>query len=141
MWRTISIFSFFWLILGPVLSQSLVLEANDLLRFQPAELIAQSGQKVIIQFKNRGKIASLKHQFILLKMGVDVDQFGNELIGSDQSGALPAGLVDKVIVASAKLGPGEETQIEFVAPAPGSYTFICGFPGHHSVSRGQMIIK
>ena len=39
------------------------------------------------------------------------------------------------------LGGGEETTIEFEAPAKGEYTFICSFPGHYALMNGKFIVE
>lgn len=124
---------------GQAVGQTLEVTADDLLRFDPTSVEVTAGASVTLLFKNKGRIASQKHQLIILKAGVDVDQFGNELLGSD--GELSSKLQSQVLVASKLLGPGEEERLTFTVPEPGTYTFICGFPGHHSASRGLLKVR
>ena len=53
---------------------------------------------------------------------------------------IPEGTED-VIVHTKMLGGGEETTIEFEAPAKGEYTFICSFPGHYALMNGKFIVE
>lgn len=122
-------------------AQTLEVTANDLMRLRPQTLSVKSGENVTIVFKNVGKISSLKHQFILLKAGIDADAFGNSLLSSGASDKVPANLKNQVIVHSAQLGPGQEATLSFTAPAPGTYTYLCGFPGHHSAARGTLKVE
>ena len=137
----IKLLGFFCLCSSFLWGQSLELEANDLLRFRPTEFSVNTGEKVTLLFRNTGKIASLKHQFILLKPNVDIDQFGNELMGLGKDEPLPAKLKEQTIVVSQRLGPGTQTLVTFSIREPGNYVFICGFPGHHSVSKGRVTAK
>ena len=47
------------------------------------------------------------------------------------------------MLASTKLvGPGEVAEVSFKAPtAPGSYTYICTFPGHATTMKGMLVVK
>jgi azurin len=53
---------------------------------------------------------------------------------------IPEGTED-VIAHTALIGGGEETTIEFTAPAAGEYTFICSFPGHYALMNGKFIVE
>ena len=49
---------------------------------------------------------------------------------------------DDVLVHTALLAPGGEDVIYFQAPSePGTYEFVCTFPGHASVMNGKFIVK
>jgi len=124
-----------------VLAQPVEIEVNDLSRFKPSRVTVSAGSKVVLSFKNSGKISKLKHSFVLLKKGVDVNQFGNALMAAANENGVPAKLKGDVLASSAMLGPGESAKLEFAAPEPGEYVFICGFPGHHSVSRGVLVVQ
>ena len=47
----------------------------------------------------------------------------------------------EIIAHTAMIGGGETTEIEFVAPEPGVYDYICSFPGHYAMMRGKLIVK
>ena len=38
------------------------------------------------------------------------------------------------------LGAGESDTIEFVAPAEGTYKFICTWPAHYASMQGEMVV-
>ena len=55
---------------------------------------------------------------------------------------LPPDQADKVIASIAMLGPGESGSATFVAPAAGTYDYICTFPGHCLAGmRGVLTVK
>ena len=39
------------------------------------------------------------------------------------------------------LGGGESDTITFDAPEPGTYIFICSFPGHYQLMMGEFIVS
>ena len=80
------------------------------------------------------------HNFVLLKKGTDVTEFAQKAMTAANNEYVPQGS-DSVIVNTEMIGGGEETMIEFEAPAPGTYTFICSFPGHYVQMQGEFIVK
>ena len=54
---------------------------------------------------------------------------------------IPADMKDKFIAHTKMLGGGESDTIEFDAPAPGTYTFMCTFPGHYALMQGKFIVE
>jgi azurin len=39
------------------------------------------------------------------------------------------------------IGGGESDTITFDAPEAGTYVFLCTFPGHYQVMRGEFIVE
>jgi len=39
------------------------------------------------------------------------------------------------------LGPGETDTITFTLPEPGTYPFLCSFPGHFALMQGAITAK
>jgi len=81
------------------------------------------------------------HNFVLLKKGVDVAAFGMEAMkaGLDKD-YIPNDGAD-VIAHTKLLGGGETDTISFKAPEPGTYEYICSYPGHFSLMRGVLIVE
>jgi len=99
------------------------------LAFAPATLTAKAGDKVSITFKNNSSAQS--HNFIIVKGGDDVAAAIDEAAATagDAAGYLPADKAN-IVANSALLAPGASATIEFTAPAAGTYTYICTYPGH-----------
>ena len=99
------------------------------LAFNNVALTAKAGDKVSITFKNNSTAQS--HNFILVKGGDDVatavDEAGAE--AGDAAGYMPADMTN-IIAHSAVLAPGASETVEFTAPAAGTYTYVCTYPGH-----------
>jgi len=117
-------------------------EANDQMRFNIAEFEVVTGQSVKVILKNVGKMpkAAMGHNLVILAEGVSSMQFGMKAGAAAATEYIPVELKDKVIAHTKVLGPGEEEEIVFTAPAPGKYEFLCSFPGHFALMKGVMTV-
>ena len=114
--------------------------AGEALQFAPAALNATAGQQVKVTFKNGS--AAQKHNWVLVKGGDDVAQKVDDegATAGEAAGYIPT---DPNIVSSVKLldGGGNGTA-SFTAPAAGTYTFLCTFPGHYVAGmKGTLTVK
>ncbi len=39
------------------------------------------------------------------------------------------------------IGGGQSDQISFTVNEPGTYVFLCTFPGHYQIMRGEFIVE
>lgn len=119
-----------------------VIEGNDQMKFNLSEIKVKEGQTVKLTLKHVGKLpaAAMGHNWVLLESGTDLATFAQAAMKAKDNQYVPAGS-DAVIVATDLLGGGEETTIEFTAPAKGSYDFICSFPGHYALMKGKFIVE
>jgi azurin len=107
----------------------LVESDGDLLTFKPAELSCPTGARVRLTFRHTGKYVSFQHNWLLILPG-SFDAVTREAEAAGEGrGWLPTG-DRRILAATALCGKGQIATIEFVAPAPGDYPFICSVPGH-----------
>ena len=120
---------------------SLILNSNDQMQFDKKVLSASPGQKVTLTLNHtgRGNKMIMGHNFVLLKSGVDVDDFAQRAVEANENEYIPEG--NEMIAYTELIGGGETTNITFEAPSTGIYTFICTFPAHYQLMRGQLIVK
>ena len=119
-----------------------VIESNDQMRFNLSEIKVKEGQTVVLTLKHVGKLpkTAMGHNWVLLKQGVEMGKFAQAAVQARDTDYVPEGSED-IIVATELIGGGEETTIEFTAPAKGEYTFICSFPGHYALMNGKFIVE
>ena len=100
------------------------------------------GKKVKLTLRHTGKqpVEVMGHNFVLLTQGTEIPAFGAKASAARDNGYIPEG-TDAVIVHTKMLGGGQSDTIEFEAPEPGTYDFICSFPGHYSVMKGKFIVE
>ena len=114
--------------------------AGEALQFAPAALNATAGAQVKVTFKNGS--AAQKHNWVLVKGGDDVAQKVDDAgsAAGEAAGYIPS---DPNVVSSVKLlNGGESGTATFAAPAAGTYTFLCTFPGHYTAGmKGTFTVK
>ena len=120
---------------------NLILNSNDQMQFDKKVLSASPGQKVTLTLNHtgRGNKMIMGHNFVLLKRGIDVDDFARRAVEAIDSEYIPEG--DEMIAYTTLIGGGETTSVTFEAPSTGIYTFICTFPAHYQLMKGQLIVK
>ena len=64
-----------------------------------------------------------------------LSQDGNPLWTAD-------GMAGRVISKTPMAGAGESTEVTFTAPGPGTYPFVCTFPGHAVAGMsGTLVVR
>ena len=106
--------------------------------FDKVQLEVKSGAQVTLRFVNTS--AAQMHNWVLVKTGQA------DIVASDGASAGEANdyLVKgdkRVLAATHMVKPKETAEITFTASAPGSYPFICTFPGHAAVMRGVLVVN
>jgi azurin len=79
------------------------------------------------------------HNWVLVKLGS-----GQEVATAGIAAGMDKNYVPKnsnVLVASALAKPNETITLEFVAPAAGSYNYICTYPGHFPKMIGKLYVE
>lgn len=119
-----------------------VLLATDLMQFDKNEIRVPAGKKIKFTLRHTGKqpVEVMGHNFVLLTMGTEIPAFAAKASAARDNDYIPED-TDAVIVHTKMLGGGQTDTIEFDAPEPGTYDFICSFPGHYSVMKGKFIVE
>ena len=127
--------------LAEVADNVVELGAGDDMKYDANEIRVEQGKKVTVNLKHSGKLpaAQMGHNFVLLRKGVDLTQFALKAMNSAETGYIPEG--DDVIAHTKIIGGGESTSITFEAPEPGTYEFLCTFPGHFGVMQGKFVVS
>ena len=120
----------------------IILNSNDQMQFDKKVLSSSPGQKITLTLNHtgRGNKMIMGHNFVLLKKDVDVDIFARKAVEASDNEYIPK--EEEEMIAYTKLiGGGESVTISFQAPSQGIYNFICTFPAHYQLMRGQLIVK
>lgn len=121
----------------------LSLEGNDQMKYNKKRLRAKAGAEVELTFKHVGEMSkqAMGHNFVLLKKGTDIMEFGEKAAGAVDNDYIPED-TDAIIAHTEMLGGGESTVLKFTAPTEkGEYDFICSFPGHVALMKGKFIVN
>ena len=109
---------------------------KEKLLYDVKEFTTRTGQKVTVTFKNND---FPPHNILFVKPGT-ADEVAALAVAMGAEGFAKQYRpnTDKILWGSSMLDNGQEATIEFTAPAPGDYPYLCTFPGHHMLMRGVM---
>jgi azurin len=118
------------------------LSGSDQMKYNKSQITVSAGDEVVLTFEHIGKLPkeSMGHNFVLLKKGTNVQEFGQEALEYKDNDYIPEDS-DVIIVHTEMLGGGQKTTITFQAPEKGDYDFICSFPGHVALMNGIFTVE
>jgi uncharacterized cupredoxin-like copper-binding protein len=112
------------------------------LQFTPKELRVKAGQPVRLVFENPDLML---HNLVVVAPGTleEVGQLADSM--ASQPDAQTKGFIPdskKVLFATALVAPNGKAELQFVAPKePGSYPYLCTFPGHWRIMQGHLVVE
>ena len=125
-------------------TRTVELVATDDMKFSTTTIEARPGESLRIVVKASGQMPkiAMAHNFVLLQPGTDPAGFANEGSMHRSSDFIAPGLAGRVIAKSTMAGAGETAEVTFNAPSPGSYPFVCTFPGHVVAGmQGTLVVR
>lgn len=120
-----------------------VIEANDQMKYNLDRIDVKEGQTVRLTLKHVGSlpIEAMGHNWILVKPGTDKEAFAAAAMNAKETNYIPAEFEANIIAHTDLIGGGNETTIEFAAPAKGFYSYFCSFPGHIGFMKGTFYVN
>lgn len=114
--------------------------SNDQMQFDKTELKVPVGEQITLTLTHNGKMAKnvMGHNFVLLKQGVDFKDFAEKATLANDTEYIPVSEEGNIIAHTKVIGGGESDTIEFTISEPGTYEFLCTFPGHYAIMRGVL---
>lgn len=111
---------------------------GDALEFSQTALSADSGSQVTLTFSNGSAVN--QHNWVLVQAGAKDEVAAAGTAAGPGAGWIPAG-DERIVASTGLLDPGATEQVSFTAPAPGTYQFVCTFPGHNFTMFGDFEVK
>ncbi len=108
------------------------------MKYATAELLVQPGQPVKILFENGD---DLPHNLVFCQPGTDTAAMAMKQMEKPEEALKRNWLPDdpRIWLHSKMLNPHEKEELTFTAPEkPGTYPYVCTFPGHALTMRGEM---
>jgi azurin len=112
------------------------------MQYNATEITVAAGRTVKLTLTHVGSIpaTAMGHNFVLLAPGTDVNAFAAAGAAAQATNYIAPAEAGKVLAQTTLVGGGESATVEFAAPAPGTYTYICTFPGHSAMMRGTFTV-
>ncbi len=130
---------------APAEGRAVTIVANDAMKFDVTEIIAQPGEALAVTLVNKGTMPkfSMGHNWVLLAANVDANAFAMDAAQAVKTEYVPAARAKEVVASTKLLGPNESDTALFYAPKqPGRYVYLCTFPGHFQVGmKGVLVVQ
>ena len=125
--------------------RTIEIEAQDTMKWNVTKITAKPGEALRIKLTSKGVIpkVAMAHNFVLLAPGTDAAALVKAGSNSRDTDYIPVAEKAKVLAMTGLAGPGETVEVTFKVPsAPGTYEFICSFPGHYTLGmKGTLTVK
>ena len=121
----------------------ITIEGDDQMQFDLDRIEVEAGQTIRLTLEHVGEmpVANMGHNWVLLDDGTDFDAFASAAMNAAGNDYIPEDMADQVIAHTELIGGGESSTVEFQAPSPGTYDFLCSFPGHPGPMSGEFIVE
>lgn len=119
---------------------SLTISTLPGLKYDQSSLAVKAGSKVKLTFYNND---DMPHNMVFTQPGA-ADEIGKAAMNLGLKGEAVAYVPnsEKVLYHTGLIGPGASETIYFTAPSkPGSYMYVCTFPGHYQNMRGVLRVQ
>ena len=110
---------------------------GDELTYKPSHLTCPTGALVRLSFDHAGEILSAVHDWVLLRPGMRTAFLADAIKPEIDALTLDRAMV---LVATPMCARGQSVTIEFTAPAPGEYPFVCSVAGHGETMSGILTV-
>ena len=107
--------------------------------YEPMSAAVKAGDKVTLNLVNENSAEGMLHNWVLVKLGSGQEVATAGIAAGADKLYVPEN--DNVIAASGLANPNETISLEFVAPAAGSYNYMCTYPGHFPKMIGKLIVE
>ncbi|MSU51756.1 MAG: hypothetical protein EXS37_22145 [Opitutus sp.] len=115
-----------------------VRSAGVTLGYDVTEIRTKAGERLVIRYINASEMA---HNLVVVKSEADITPVGIAAITAPADDFVPKQERHRIVAASRLANPGDTVLVEFTAPGPGTYPYICTFSGHFTVMQGRLIVE
>ena len=123
---------------GDSLTEIVITPNANLMEYSVKSFNVKAGQQVKLVMKNTATMPAMKHNVVILNDKTKIQEVG--LAALSAPNYLPEH--PAIITATPMADAGQTTSITFTAPEkPGTYVYICTFPGHYNMMQGTMIVN
>lgn len=115
------------------------------MQYSVTKITASAGEKIKVVLKSQGSLpkSAMAHNVVFLKKGTEVEAFVNASAMAKSNDYIAPDFEDQIIAATGLAGGGETVTVTFTVPSePGTYAYVCSFPGHYYAGmKGVLIVK
>ena len=118
---------------------------GDTMKYNVTTIRAKAGESIRLRLKSTGTLpkVAMAHNVVVLKPGTDPVKFVTEGAAHRATDFVAPSMSAVVVAKTPFAGPGETVEVVFTVPKkPGTYPFLCTFPGHLQAGmQGTLIVS
>lgn len=118
---------------------------TDDMKYNVTSIAAKPGEQITIKLTAKGTMPAIamSHNVVVLALKTDAAAFVNAGITARATDYIAPADKAKVIAATKLAANGQTVEVTFKVPAaPGSYPYVCTFPGHFAAGmKGALVVK
>lgn len=109
------------------------------LSYDITEIRAQAGSELTIKYINT---STMPHNILFVYTEEDIRTVGVAALQAYQNEYIPENEMDRIFGYTSLAVPGETVEVTITVPEePGSYPYICTYPGHFTQMQGRLISR
>jgi len=113
-------------------------EGSDL-SYDITEIRAQAGSELTIKYVNA---STMPHNILFVYTEDDIRPVGVASLQAYQNEYVPEDKMDRIFAYTSLAVPGDTVEVTFTVPEePGSYPYICTYPGHFTQMQGRLVVR
>jgi azurin len=118
---------------------------TDDMKYNVTSIAAKPGEQITIKLTAKGTMPAIamSHNVVVLALKTDAAAFVNAGITARATEYIAPANKAAVIAATKLAANGQTVEVTFKVPAaPGSYPYVCTFPGHFAAGmKGALVVK
>ena len=126
-------------------ARTIEIVGSEQMKYSVTTIHARPNEQFHVVLKSVGTMPkmAMAHNFVLLTKDASPLEVNNAALTARETDFVPPSMKDKIIASTALAGGGETVEVTFAAPSqPGSYTYLCTFPGHFTAGmKGELIVR
>ena len=119
--------------------------ATEAMRYSVTRIAAKPGEtlRLLLTVTSKMPKNTMAHNIVVLARGVNATRFNNAALLARDSEYIPLDRKGEMLAYTGLAGGGEKVEVTFTVPSqPGTYAFICTFPGHlNQGMKGELVVK
>jgi azurin len=109
------------------------------MKFDTDKITVNAGKEITFTLVNEGDNETMMHNIVVIYNGY-AEEVASRGLSQKENSYVEAG--DAAVVAASPLsGPGETVTLKFTIEKPGTYQYVCTYPGHWSKMLGTLIVE
>ena len=108
------------------------------LSYDVTEIRAKAGSTITVRYEN---VSDMPHNIVFVNTRADIQPVGVAGIRARDSGYVPqdADSQSRIFANTPLAKPGYTEHVTLTVPDPGTYPYICTYPGHFTMMQGDLI--